>query len=307
MVIIPVTREVSFHGSLFKATTLTLELFNVIVKQWDLWTINHSPCLKRGKLIQYVSKGLVKAVGECINVVPVYACTKHRRGNISWERSNTNIFEFAKSQFLHDKADREKPIGHWIMKWSEMGKVVLGEARTISSEERVIIKSKVWLDKWVGPETCCERLNVSSRSINFLVSLSRKSSKWRLKSETCCERLNVSSWSINFLVSLSRKSSKWRLKSPEIARASGHIKTLSENWENSPKKTEVETRCNEEYGGRYTITYLIERSCTLTVHSENSKDLFSFPSTNETLRESRNRIPVPPPRLCDCLGKFLKE
>ena len=44
--------------------------------------------------------------------------------------------------------------------------------------------------------------------------------------------------------------------------------------------------CNEEYGGRYTITYLIERSCTLTVHSENSKDLFSFPSTNETLRES---------------------
>ena len=100
MVIIPVTREVSFHGSLFKATTLTLELFNVIIKPWDLWTINHNPCFKRGKLIQYVSKGLVKAVGECINVVPMYACTKHRRGNISWERSNINIFEFSKSQFF---------------------------------------------------------------------------------------------------------------------------------------------------------------------------------------------------------------
>ena len=275
MVIIPVTREVSFHGSLFKATTLTLELFNVIIKPWDLWTINHSPCFQRAKLIQYVSKGLVKAVGECINVVPMYACTKHRRGNISWERSNINIFEFTNS-FLHDKAGHEKPIGHWIIKWSEMGKVVLGEARTISSEERVIIKSKVWPNKWVGPEMRCERLNVSSKSINFWCR---------------CHGGHMS---------------KWRLKSPEITRTSGHI-TFSKNWENSSKKTEIKTGCNEEYGGRYTITYLIERSCTLTVHSENSKDLFSFPSTNETLRESRNRIPVPSPRLCDCLGKLMKE
>ena len=83
MVIIPVTREVSFHGSLFEATTLTPELFNVIMKPWDLRTINYSPGFKRGKLIQYVSKDLVKAVGECINVLLVYACTKHRRGNIS--------------------------------------------------------------------------------------------------------------------------------------------------------------------------------------------------------------------------------
>ena len=52
LVIIPVTKEVSFHGSFFKATTLTLELFNVIIKLCDLWTINHSPCFKRGKLIQ---------------------------------------------------------------------------------------------------------------------------------------------------------------------------------------------------------------------------------------------------------------
>ena len=59
-----VTREVSFHGSLFEATTLTLELFNVIIKPWESWTINHSPCFKWGKLIQYVSKSLVKAVGE---------------------------------------------------------------------------------------------------------------------------------------------------------------------------------------------------------------------------------------------------
>ena len=79
MVIIPVTGEVSFHGSLFKTMTLTLELFNVIVKPWDLWTINHSPCFQRAKLIQYVSKGLVKAVGECTYVVAVYACTKKKR------------------------------------------------------------------------------------------------------------------------------------------------------------------------------------------------------------------------------------
>ena len=44
---------------------------------WDVWTINHSPCFKRGMLVQDVSKGRVKAVGECINVVPVCACTKH--------------------------------------------------------------------------------------------------------------------------------------------------------------------------------------------------------------------------------------
>ena len=157
-----------------------------------------------------------------------------------------------------------------------MGKVPLGEARTTSSDERVIIRSKVWPDKWVGPETCCERLNVSSKSINFMVSLSRR-------------------------------SSKWKLKSPEITRTSGHITTFSKNWENSSKKTEAETGCNEEYGGRYTIMCLIERSCTLTIHSEYSKDLFSFPSTNETLTESRNRIPVPPPRFCDCREIFLKK
>ena len=42
MAIISVTTEVSFHGFLFKAATFTLELFNVITKPWDLWTINHS-------------------------------------------------------------------------------------------------------------------------------------------------------------------------------------------------------------------------------------------------------------------------
>ena len=60
MVIIPVAREVSFHGFLFKVTAFMLELVNVIIKPWDLWTINHSPCFKRGKLVQNVSKGSVK-------------------------------------------------------------------------------------------------------------------------------------------------------------------------------------------------------------------------------------------------------
>ena len=86
MVIISVAREVSFQGFLFKVTMFTLELFNVIIKPrdlWDLWTINHNPCFKRGMLVQNVSKGHIKAVGECINVVPAYACTKHTRGNIS--------------------------------------------------------------------------------------------------------------------------------------------------------------------------------------------------------------------------------
>ena len=55
---------------------------------------------------------------------------------------------------------------------------------------------------------------------------------------TCCERPNVSSKSINFLVPLSRCSSiKWRLKSPQITRTSGHITTFSENWENSSKNS----------------------------------------------------------------------
>ena len=84
MVIISVAREVSFQGFLFKATTFSLELFNVIFKPRDPWTSYHNPCFRRGMLVQNVSKGHVKAVaGECINVVPVYACTKHRRGNIS--------------------------------------------------------------------------------------------------------------------------------------------------------------------------------------------------------------------------------
>ena len=71
MVIIPVTREVSFQGFLFKATTFMLELFNIIIKPQDLGTIYRTPCFKRGMLVQNVSEGHVKAVGECINVVPV--------------------------------------------------------------------------------------------------------------------------------------------------------------------------------------------------------------------------------------------
>lgn len=60
MVIIPVAREVRFHSSLFKVIAFTLELFNVIIKPWDLWTINHSPCFKWGKLVQNVCMGPVK-------------------------------------------------------------------------------------------------------------------------------------------------------------------------------------------------------------------------------------------------------
>ena len=98
-----------------------------------------------------------------------------------------------------------------------MGKIALGEVRTTSSDERVMIRSRVWPDRRVGPETCCKRLNVSSHAMNFLVSSSRR-------------------------------SSKWRLKSPEITRTSGHI-TFSKIWENPLKKTEAETGCNEEYTG----------------------------------------------------------
>lgn len=72
MVIIPVARKVSFQSFLFKATTFTLELFNVMIKPRDIWTIFQNPCLKRGMLVQNAIKDHVKAVGECINVVPVY-------------------------------------------------------------------------------------------------------------------------------------------------------------------------------------------------------------------------------------------
>ena len=67
----------------FQGEEVYVELFNVIIKPRDLWTIFYNPCLKQGMLVQNVIKGRVKAVGEGINVVPVYACTKHRRGNIS--------------------------------------------------------------------------------------------------------------------------------------------------------------------------------------------------------------------------------
>ena len=55
MVIISVAREVSFQGFLFKVTKFTLELFNVIFKPRDLWTIYHNPCFKRGMLVKNVS------------------------------------------------------------------------------------------------------------------------------------------------------------------------------------------------------------------------------------------------------------
>ena len=59
--------KLSFQGFLFKATTFTFELFNVIIKPRDLWTIFHNPCPKRGMLVQNFIKGHVKAVGvhEC--------------------------------------------------------------------------------------------------------------------------------------------------------------------------------------------------------------------------------------------------
>ena len=95
-----------------------------------------------------------------------------------------------------------------------MRKIAFGEARTKSSDEQLMIRSRVCPDWWVGPEACFERLNVSSKSINLVVSLLRM-------------------------------SSKWSLKSPEITKiTSAHITTFSKNWENSLKQTEAETGCN---------------------------------------------------------------
>ena len=88
MVIIPVAREVSFQGFLFKLRQRHLRLsclmssLNHGILEIER-TIYHSPCFKRGKLVQNVTKGHVKAVSKCINVVLVCACTNHRRGNIS--------------------------------------------------------------------------------------------------------------------------------------------------------------------------------------------------------------------------------
>ena len=113
MVIISVAREVSFQGFLFKATTFTLELFNVIIKPRDLWTSYHNPCFKRGMLVQNVSKGHVKAVGECINAVPHCTLAQSIEEAISAENSAISIFlSLRKVSSLHDKAGHGKPIGH---------------------------------------------------------------------------------------------------------------------------------------------------------------------------------------------------
>ena len=60
VVIIPVTREVSFRGFLFKVTTFMLELYNFIIKPRDLWTIYHNPCFKRGMLVKMSVRVMLK-------------------------------------------------------------------------------------------------------------------------------------------------------------------------------------------------------------------------------------------------------
>ena len=114
MVIIPVAREVSFQGFLFKATTFTLELFNVIIKPRDLWTIYHNPCFKRGMLVQNVSEGTVMLKqSESASMLSQCTLAHSIEEATSAENSAISIFlSLRKVSSLHDKAGHGKPIGH---------------------------------------------------------------------------------------------------------------------------------------------------------------------------------------------------
>ena len=104
MVIIPVAREVSFQGFLFKATTFMLELFNVIIKPRDLWTIYHNPSFKRCILLKQ---------SESASMLSQCTLAQSTEEAISAENSEISIFlSLRKVSSLHDKAGRGKPIGH---------------------------------------------------------------------------------------------------------------------------------------------------------------------------------------------------
>ena len=111
MVIIPVTREVSFQGFLFKATTFMLELFNIIIKPQDLWTIYRNPCFKRGMLVQNVSVMLKQS--ESASMLSQFTLAHSIEEAISAENLAISIFlSLRKVSSLHDKACHGKPIGH---------------------------------------------------------------------------------------------------------------------------------------------------------------------------------------------------
>ena len=57
----------------------------------------------------------------------------------------------------------------------------------------------------------------------------------------CCSKPNVSTSSMNFLVSASRGSSRLKLKSPETYKTSGHNTVVSKKPENPWKNTLAST------------------------------------------------------------------
>ena len=58
---------------------------------------------------------------------------------------------------------------------------------------------------------------------------------------------------------------------------------------------------------RETDTILSKRPWDFTIHSGNSKDWISFPSTNKTLGDSRKRKPFSPPCFCACAENSWKR
>ena len=98
----------------FQGNDVYTELFNVVIKPRDLWTIYHNPCFKQGMLVQNVSKGRVKAVGrESASMLSQCSLSQSIEEEISAETSTISIFlSLRKVSSLHDKAGRGKPIGH---------------------------------------------------------------------------------------------------------------------------------------------------------------------------------------------------
>ena len=79
MVTIPVAREVSFHDFLLKATTFMLELFNVIIKPRDLWTIIIDML---GMLVPNVRRVALKQ-SESASMLSQFTLAQSIRSNIS--------------------------------------------------------------------------------------------------------------------------------------------------------------------------------------------------------------------------------
>ena len=102
MVIIPVSREVSLHGSLFDATTLSCLMSSLIIVL----------VLSGANLCSMSVRVLLKQ-SESASMLSQCTPAQSIEEAISAENAAISILSsLRKVSFLHDKAGSEKPIGH---------------------------------------------------------------------------------------------------------------------------------------------------------------------------------------------------